>query len=123
MRHPERVRLSRRNKARAWYRANPEIGKERAKNYRKQLRKQFLLEYGGQCICCGEQEPAFLTLEHKKRDGAKHRKLVGNNSVSVLEDLKRRGWPKDDYTILCFNCNRASYSEGVCPHQNGVNVQ
>lgn len=64
-----------------------------------------------------------MTLEHKNRDGKAHRLALSggkNNSWSaaVYNDLKRRGWPTDDYyTVLCFNCNHASWKLGTCPHQ------
>jgi hypothetical protein len=31
-------------------------------------------------------------------------------------DLKRQGWPKDGYTVLCLNCNIAKGATGTCPH-------
>lgn len=104
------------------YKKNPQKMRERARVNREKLREEMLAAYGGKCTCCGEKEKAFLTLEHKKRDGKAHRmRLSGgrNNSWSqaVYLDLKRRGWPKRDYTILCFNCNHAEWKLGMCPHR------
>jgi hypothetical protein len=31
--------------------------------------------------------------------------------------LKKHGWPKEGFTILCFNCNCAKGIYGTCPHQ------
>jgi hypothetical protein len=32
--------------------------------------------------------------------------------------LKRLGWPKEKYRILCANCNHGrALNGGVCPHQ------
>lgn len=91
-----------------------------ATGYRKKLREEFLAEYGGRCECCGISEPAFLSLEHKNKDGAAHRRSKwGNNrgnSHELLRDIKKQGWPKDIYGILCHNCNRASFY-GICPHK------
>lgn len=85
------------------------------------LRDEFLMEYGGKCACCGERDIAFLTLDHVNRDGAKHRKGLGlgagrSSTLEVYRDIKRRGWPKDSYRILCMNCNWATRSGAPCPH-------
>lgn len=114
--HKVRRAPERQAEARAAYWKDP-IGKAaQAKRYRQALRLEFIAEYGGQCACCAEAEYAFLTLEHKRRDGKQHRSSVGT-STQVLADLKRRGWPKDNYELLCFNCNRASWEQGICPHR------
>lgn len=70
--------------------------------------------YGRKCVCCGETEEAFLTLEHVNRDGAAHRRQVQG---AIYWDLKRRGWPKDGYTVLCMNCNWARRNGDPCPHE------
>lgn len=73
--------------------------------------------YGGKCECphCDVTIPAFLTLEHKSKDGAAHRRQVGRNAQAQLLDLKRREWPSDEYGLLCFNCNLGA-GMGECPH-------
>lgn len=116
-RDPELWKKKSREKSSRGYRENPEIYRAAARRTRAKLRQEFIEVYGGKCTCCGEAEPAFLTLEHVRRDGAKHRALVGDYSDAVLRDLKKRMWPKDDYTILCFNCNRARWVMGRCPHE------
>lgn len=73
--------------------------------------------YGGKCSCCGEAEHRFLTLEHVNRDGGKHRAAVGKSALTVYMDLKRRGWPKDGYTVFCWNCNMATRYGEPCPHR------
>lgn len=84
--------------------------------YRADLRAEMIAAYGARCACCDEAHPEFLTLEHKNLDGAAHRAAVGRNGQAQVLDLKRRGWPKEGYTLLCFNCNLASYHHGSCPH-------
>ena len=90
---------------------------------RENLKREFLEAYGGVCTCCGEDNPKFLSLEHVKRDGAAHRKQLqpgvrrGGSTTWVLRDLKKKGWPKDGYTILCFNCNFGAWINGICPHK------
>lgn len=90
------------------------------RDYRRRLRLEMIEAYGGSCSCCGENELAFLSLEHLNGDGKAHRLQFGErgNSDGVVRDLKRRGWPRDGYTILCFNCNMGkAVNGGVCPHQ------
>ena len=86
------------------------------KEQRRMLRLQMIAAYGGCCTCCGEREPTFLTLEHIHGDGKKLRKQYWNSSLSLYRAIRREGYPKDKYTILCMNCNFAR-KWGTCPHQ------
>jgi len=83
--------------------------RERAKYLRQFKRKhklEYIDEYGGKCIICGEDRWEFLTVDHVNGNGSRHRKLLGNRSGTVFYAwLKQQGWPKDDYRLLCFNCN------------------
>lgn len=119
---PEQVKASKRDIAQAYYERNKERYRALKREQRAQLRNEMLDAYGAVCSCCGESERAFLTLEHINRDGKAHRmSLTGtNNSVwsnNVYADLKRREWPRDGYTLHCYNCNNASWKLGVCPHK------
>jgi len=70
------------------------------------LRMDIIKGYGGKCELCGEDNPHSLTIDHidginteeEKRfrsGGALYRKLIDNN------------YPKDNYRLLCYNCNCA----------------
>lgn len=84
------------------------------------LRSEMVEAYGGACSCCGEREVGFLTLEHVNGDGAKHRESLRTlGGYAVWRDLKKRGWPTDGYTILCWNCHMATCWGRTCPHQQG----
>ncbi len=83
---------------------------------RKQLRAEMILEYGSKCACCGESTWEFLTLDHVNGDGAKHRKEMNRSGVEIYALLKKQGWPKDRYRLLCMNCNFAIGRCGYCPH-------
>lgn len=85
------------------------------KDYRQMVRKEMIAAYGGECSCCGESQQEFLTLEHLNHDGQAHRKKF--SGMGYVFDLKRRGWPKDGYTILCANCNQATRLGVPCPHR------
>ena len=97
--------------AREWYRKN-------GKRLRWQNKLEFIAAYGSCCICCGEREPRFLTAEHLRGNGAAHRRELGNMATGgkFYSVLKRLGWPKDEYSLLCFNCNAAKHLYGICPH-------
>ena len=105
------------NRRRRWVRTPS--GKESRKaamwRHKVKLRTEMIDAYGGRCECCEETEYFFLTLEHKNGGGTAHRKQFG--VLGVLVDLKRRGWPKDEYTVLCYNCNMATKDGRICPHQ------
>jgi hypothetical protein len=77
------------------------------------IKKEMLAAYGGVCACCGEWRPRFLTIEHIRKNGAHHRKYARGTTFYYI--LKKHGWPKDDYELLCLNCNIASYRQ-PCPH-------
>jgi hypothetical protein len=80
---------------------------------RHSLRLEMIAAYGDRCACCGEARQEFLSIEHVNGGGKAHQRRTGN----VLFDLKKRGWPKDGFTLLCFNCNCGKGRLGVCPHE------
>jgi hypothetical protein len=92
-----------------------------------ELKDEMIKAYGGKCICCGETEKAFLTIDHINGRGKEHRAFVTGSdgkksyrmSGAVLYGwLRKHGWPKDNYQLLCMNCNFAkSHNPGGCPHE------
>lgn len=71
------------------------------------------------CVCCGEDQLLFLSLDHKNNDGNKHRKLVGTGGSNLYAWLKRNNYPAI-FQILCHNCNMGrAQNNGVCPHKDG----
>lgn len=92
---------------------HPERRCEQRNNYTRLLRAELLAAYGNKCACCAETEPRFLTLEHKNHDGKQHRIKRGSG---VYLDLRRQHYPKDNYTLLCMNCNWATRNKQLCPH-------
>ena len=82
---------------------------------RAQRRAELVEAYGGRCACprCPETNQAFLTLEHVNGDGKAHRLKVGSHTYA---DLRRKGFPRDGYTLLCWNCNAATRFGRPCPH-------
>ena len=83
---------------------------------RARLRSEMLEAYGSKCECCGEAERMFLQLDHIDGGGTKERKEFRNVEYLML-DLKKRGWPKEKYRLLCANCNFGRWMNGgTCPH-------
>ena len=82
----------------------------------KRLRAQVIEAYGGRCACCGETTPEFLSVDHINNDGGQHRRN-GLSGPRFYRWLKATGFPKDAFTLLCFNCNCAKGFFGGCPHQ------
>ena len=77
---------------------------------------EVIAAYGGKCACCGETEPLFLTIDHINGDGAERRRQGEGFGGGLYYTLKRLGYPKDAYQLLCFNCNCSKHQFGVCPH-------
>lgn len=100
----------------ARYHANPEKQLSKARERAWQLKLEMIAAYGGRCQCCGVAEPEFLTLDHIGGGGRKHRQENGH-SFGVNRKLKAMGWPKDEYRVLCWNCNMSIGFYGYCPHQ------
>jgi hypothetical protein len=82
------------------------------------LRREVIAAYGGACTCCGEEEEAFLSLEHLDGVPDEHRRANGErkSSTDIYALVRRAGFPLD-YTVLCMNCNTAKGRYGVCPHE------
>ena len=85
------------------------------------LRLEVLALYGGQCACCDESNPKFLTFDHMNNDGSKDRRKTGGygyggNVRGWMNKLKKE-YPVTGIQVLCWNCNCArQMNSGVCPH-------
>lgn len=83
--------------------------------------QEVLNALGRVCACCGEARQGFLTVDHINNDGYKER--VNNSNAragrALWSKVRREGYPKDRYRILCYNCNcgRARMKDKICPHE------
>lgn len=115
------------------YKSNPSIGRARTRKYHSSHREERLaynkqyhknkaslvLEaYGNKCICCGENNLLFLTIDHINNDGASQRKEIGEG-ITFYNWVIKNNFPTF-LQCLCFNCNCGRYrNKGVCPHKEG----
>lgn len=97
-----------------WISRDPLNRAKANENSRRSMRKARDLvidTYGGKCSCCGESRRNFLSLEHINGGGTKHRRAVRKQ---LWPSIIREGFPKDKYSILCFNCNCSRGFYGYC---------
>ena len=76
-----------------------------------------LLGYGCRCACCGDAHPEFLSIDHILGGGVSHRKRIGG-SIAFYKWLVENDYPKEDYRLLCMNCNHSRGLHGYCPHES-----
>lgn len=92
-----------------------ETRRERYARYSREsnarLRAEMVKVFGGICECCGENNEAFLVLDHLTR---RETKRGGREAYGKLRQM---GWPKEGLRLLCCNCNSGrQWNGGVCPH-------
>jgi 5-methylcytosine-specific restriction endonuclease McrA len=94
---------------------HPQTGLAKSKRFRDKIRELTLAAYGGVCVCCGEDELVFLTVDHIIPVHNRARP----SSYQLCLQLRKQGFPSG-YQILCFNCNHAKGTSEACPHQRIV---
>jgi len=71
------------------------------------------------CICCGEANVHFLTIDHIEQNGSQHRKSSKCGTGSTFYRwLIKEGMP-EGYQVLCYNCNLSRTWHGKCIHRAG----
>lgn len=101
------------------YITRKELIREQQRIYDLSIKIKVIEGYGGKCNCLGCNIDAieFLTIDHINNDGAKDRRQNGNKSGGKLYRwLIKNNFPKDNYQLLCYNCNCAKGFFGYCPH-------
>jgi hypothetical protein len=106
---------------RAWEKQDREKNGEKKRRYFNlwslKLKTEVMNAYGGKCACCGETELLFLSIDHINNDGAEKRKNGEPTGATLYAKLKRLEYPREEYQVLCMNCNFAKGMYGFCPHQ------
>ena len=83
------------------------------------VKDQVYRGYGGYvCVCCGETERTFLSIDHMNNDGAAHKRELGlTNGEQMFRWLIRNKFPPG-FQVLCMNCQWGKrLNGGICPHQ------
>lgn len=80
---------------------------------KRATRDEVLAHYGGKCVCCGETQRVFLTLDHVDGNGNADRRTRNNPDLAWW--LKKQGFPPG-FQVMCWNCNAAKHILGACPH-------
>jgi len=88
------------------------------RQYHRHLKDQVIDAYGGKCKCCGDDHREFLSIDHINGGGNQHRKRLKGNHFYEL--LKKENYPKEEYQLLCMNCNFSIGKYSYCPHQRKV---
>lgn len=111
-----------------WRKKNPVRHLDTVKRYQKRVRDAVFAAYGEVCVCCGETAREFLSIDHINGDGAAHRRELakgrkgGSGSINLYVFLKKSGFPKDNFRILCMNCNWSRGKYGYCPHERALTL-
>ncbi len=105
--------------ARVYYKRSRLKVLKRDSEYRRKLKTDIIKAYGGKCECCNDDNWEFLSIDHINGGGRKHLAEIGG-SGRLYRWLRKQGYPKDNYRLLCMNCNCSYGRYGYCPHQTGV---
>lgn len=79
-----------------------------AAQYRDGIKAEMVEAYGGSCKHCGESDPLVLALDHIHDDSHVEKEYFNGGSrggAKLYAELKKQGWPKERFQLLCFNCN------------------
>ena len=100
---------------REWSRRNPDKKARTDKKLRDKWKVETIAHYGGACVCCGEINLKFLTLDHIYGKGKTHRKDYGGSYFYCK--MRTLGYPEGVVQVMCFNCNLGrAINGGICPH-------
>lgn len=118
----EKERERYRENARKYYHANREERLKYNKEYQRhtqrnaKIKYDVMSHYGHKCICCGESEIKFLTIDHINNDGSKFKGTSYRKGTGLYLWIIKNGYPST-FQILCWNCNCAKGLYGSCPHK------
>jgi hypothetical protein len=117
LQRPQAVLRRRATYRRYWEKLDDE-GKRLRRYHNKvraqEMKRRTIQVYGGQCECCGEMTPEFLSIDH-----------IDGRDPSVNYDKERfrirkavlRGVRIEGLRLLCYNCNCGrEWNGGICPH-------
>ena len=83
--------------------------KMKGKLYRDKLINETIELLGGKCAICSEATKEFLAIDHIHDNGSTDRK--NKHHLGWKRDILDGKVSKDDYQVLCHNCNKAKYKK------------
>lgn len=119
-RDPEKRRITKQKSYENKKVADPLFFSKRNKLFREKVKREVIALMGDKCVCCGEKEIDFLTIDHINNDGAAHRKNLlseGLSSQKIWTEIRRTG-KFIGFQLMCSNCNLSKHiGNGVCIHK------
>jgi hypothetical protein len=106
-------KICRQHRDKAKYIDRKEIIREQQRIYDYSNKIKVMEAYGNKCICCNETTIEFLTIDYINNNSANNKKISGGK---LYRWLIKNNFPKDNYQLLCYNCNCAKSFLGYCPH-------
>lgn len=107
---------------RSWCNKHLEQHRKHSNTTARRLKLSVFNAYGGaRCACCAETHLEFLTIDHVRRDGAQHRRVLAmqGSGGKFYKWLKTNKYPPG-FRVLCMNCNASLGWFGYCPHAKAV---
>lgn len=92
-------------------------GREKQIENRKKQKLLVYEKYGNKCVCCGEKEIEFLSMDHVNGNGNEHRRSISKSAKILPYSWIIKNKFPSILQILCMNCNFAKGKLGYCPHE------
>lgn len=103
---PKRTVEDKAQYSKQYYQDNKDALAEYYSDYRLRLKEEMVEVFGGCCSECGEDDVIVLVLDHINNNAQLDREENNHNGgFKLYSRLKRLGWPKEGYQLLCHNCN------------------
>lgn len=84
--------------------------------HHRRTKARVFAHYGHRCVCCGESNPGFLSIDHVNGCGGELRKIHGTGA-KLYRWLCANDFP-EGFQTLCINCNLGrARNGGICPHK------
>lgn len=104
-----------RDRYKNWRELNHDELSKQKSSYRLSIINTTLELLGSICVLCGESNKEFLTIDHLNQDGNEDRKKF-HNSIGWKKRILTGELNKENYRVLCHNCNNSIYIDHPIHH-------